>query len=83
MVQEILVRAIGGYGDGFMGAFADKDIMDPDDSGMLYGRASAIHHLFEFIRSRRHSRNPLPAITAKDIDILTEQISRDAAPRSS
>jgi len=83
MVQEILVRAIGGYGDGFMGAFADKDIMDPEDSGMLYGCASAIHHLFEFIRSRRHSRNPLPAITAKDIDILTEQISRDAAPRSS
>lgn len=50
-VHVILVRAIGGYGDGFMRAFADKDIMDPDDMGMLYGRASAIHHLFKFIRS--------------------------------
>ena len=81
-VQEILVRAIGGYGNGFMRAFADKDIMDPDDMGMLYGRASAIHHLFKFIRSRRLSRNPLPDITEKDIDKLTDQISLDAAPAS-
>jgi hypothetical protein len=79
-VQEIMVKAIGGYGNGFMRAFADKDVMDPDDMGMLYGRAAAIHHLFRFIRSRRLSRNLLPAITVKDIDILTEHISLDAAP---
>jgi hypothetical protein len=66
-----------------MRAFADKDIMDPDDMGMLYGRASAIHHLFKFVRSRRLSRNPLPAITDRDIDILTEQITLDAALSSS
>ena len=79
-VQEILVKAIGGYGDGFLRAFADKDIMDPDDMSMLYGRASAIHHIFTFIRSRRLSRIPLPAITTKDTDLLTEQISHDASP---
>jgi len=82
-VQEILIKAIGGYGDGFMRAFADRNIMDPDDMSMLYGRASAIHHLFTFIRSRRLSRSLLPAITDKDIDTLTEQISLDAAPSSS
>jgi hypothetical protein len=81
-VQEILVRAIGGYGDGFLRAFTDKDIMDSDDMSMLYGRASAIHHLFNFIRSRRFSRNPLPSITAQDIHLLTEQIRSDAVPYS-
>lgn len=79
-VQEILINAIGAYGDGFMRSFADKDIMDPEDMGMLRGRASAIHHLFEFIRSRRFSRNLLAPITAMEIDLLTKAISLDGAP---
>jgi hypothetical protein len=79
-VQEILINAIGGYGDGFMRSFVDKDFMDPEDMGMLQGRASAVHHLFTFIRRRRFSRNPLPPITPEEIDLLTKEISRDAAP---
>jgi hypothetical protein len=80
IVQEILVDAIGGYGNGFMRSFVDKDIMNPEAMGMLQGRASAVHHLFKFIRSRRFSRNPLTPITSKEINVLTQEISLDAAP---